>query len=511
MSRLSNSFEEFDKRANSLDRMTCAIMERFIDNEYWLPLASSTLSRAGIPLNGRNNVVNETDKPTVILFATYYLKNLLRFVALVFELVIFKSITYGQLRKTSWLKEPAQVIETFMMTNRIEQGDFSHDFAGNIEIPDDLNRFYFGSIFGGGLLNIRARIQSARRVRGEINSVVHYDVLTIIDLYRLFLDVMSFPFLLLRMQQYVSTINGDKYIKNQIMLRFHSEYLENKVDTLARYYTGRSMVKRLNIIQMVSWSENQIWHKVFFRGMSDAGFDLEKLAAFEFFNVNLDSQFATYIDNERQYRCVPGVLLAKGRYFKERHTHHNAQLAYAYREAYVHTMLLPSGKEDPIKKMIIGILLPYSIEHSLELIAMGQNLEDAGQPCCYRLHPNNRNSKVLLNALQDKIISEEPVSTFLSSLGGFVGSGSGICLEAMVLAIPVFVPMSQMFSNPLPREFLGKKWWVVAPNEIVDIVDKTVGKQDRRDLSGNIDACYFFEPINCKKLRLDFLDQTETQ
>ena len=296
-------------------------------------------------------------------------------------------------------------------------------------------------------------------------------------------------------------MNLDEYIKIQLQNRLKVEMLENKVDTLIRYYTGKSIVKHFNIKELISWSENQIWHKVFFRGMSDAGFDLDKSASFEFFNINLDSRFANYLEVEKKYRCIPGTVLTKGNYFLKYHSHHNAQLGYAFREAYIPSLIsdIDAGKYNGHK--FVGIMLPYSVSDSMELIQMGNVLERSEKVCSYRIHPNNRHCKTLIDALQGKSVHDGSTSDFLATIKILVGSGSGMCLEAIVLGIPVLVPEPQAFSHPLPREYYNKGWWLVTVENIGNQTNEVLKKSNASLIRNtSYQASYFFEPLNMIKL-----------
>lgn len=499
--QIRSDFETFDHRAKLLDEAVGLVMEHFLSDRKWLPLASSTLSRVGINLNSELEKSKEQLDFRWLLFLRFYLKNLLRFMTFVFELCLYKIISCFHLGKEIDSISQMQVVETFLMTNRIEKSDFSDRFADYIDVPYGLERCYFGTVFGGGLFDVRSRLRSAFIIKQQQNFIVHYEILSASILLQLFLNICSFPILLHRMYRYISILSVDAYIKEKLKRRLLEEMLENKVDILTRYYTGLSIRNRLNVKEMIAWSENQVWHKVFFRGMSDSGFDLNQIAAFEFFNVNIDSRFATYRKDELKYRCIPGTLLAKGQYFVDKHSHHNPILAYAHREAYIQASSSERRKISIDKNRAVGIVLPYSITDSLYLIGLGQILEESGVQCCYRLHPNNQNVRVLKDRLTRKVIHDGPVHEFLPSLRAFIGSGSGMCLEAMVLGIPVFVPQSHLFSHPLPKEFFEKKWWTVTAetvvNDLKEVIKNSAGEVNNQD---DYSASYFFEPPRLMKI-----------
>lgn len=501
MSNTKPSFKKFDDRAMALDVAIEELLSHLNADQNWLPLSSSSLSRVGIDLNEEIDETITNFTFSIRLLLLFYLKNFLRYFLLILEMSVFKFINFLKYKKKFKTTDGIQLVETFLMTNRIEQNDFSDQFVSHIEIPNSAKRLYFGSIFGGGLLGGIARLKSAFRAQDRDDFLVHYEIVSFSILAPLLLNIIYFPLLLKKIHNHTATLNTDEYIRVQLQKRLKTEMLENKVDTLLRYYTGQSIVKIFNINELISWSENQIWHKVFFRGMSDAGFDLNKSASFEFFNINLDSRFASYLQIEKKYRCIPGTVFTKGNYFLERHSHYNAQLGYAFREAYIPSLIddIEAGKYKGKKS--VGIILPYSSSDSMDLIKMGSVLESKGKVCSYRLHPNNRQSKILLKALQGRKIHEGSTGEFLSTIEVFVGSGSGMCLEALVLDIPVLVPESQAFSHPLPREYFNRGWWLVNVDNIGDVSDEVLEKLNtnliRKD---SYETSHFFEPPNWIKL-----------
>ena len=135
MGKLKLNFEKFDERAKALDVAIEELLNHLNVDKNWLPLSSSSLSRVGIDLN------DETDEtPTRYAFHTrlyllFYLKNILRYLVFIFEFFTFKFVNFFKFKRLVETPDGIQLVETFLMTNRVMQDDFSDQFTSHIEVP----------------------------------------------------------------------------------------------------------------------------------------------------------------------------------------------------------------------------------------------------------------------------------------------------------------------------------------------------------------------------------------
>ena len=238
--------------------------------------------------------------------------------------------------------------------------------------------------------------------------------------------------------------------------RLTREVTENKVDCLMRYATGRRLAFLMPVNSLISWSENQPWHRVFFAGCFASGLSPRKVAAYEFFNSNHDSFFTRYVDRYTTFESTPHTIFVKGDYWVKRSTHRRVFNIGCVREAHLYNL---KKRAKAWERPRIGIALPYSVNVSKQMIDFGLQLLNSGyNDVSFKVHPNNRRSKDIISIIPADNLFSDTSEQFFEGIDILITEGSGLGLEFLALGGYVFIFGDHHYRHSMPFEDFGDRW-----------------------------------------------------
>ena len=321
--------------------------------------------------------------------------------------------------------------------------------------------------------------------------ITEYELLTFSDWLELLKFAFAFPLQTLELERNLEKEARLERAAPSTAEKFPAEAVEHVRAALLtclaqNYMSGESRrlaAKRLAALlpensKIISWYENQVIDKCFYRGLHEAGASAKTYAA----------QLLTWPDtllnnhadpSDALHRAAPDVVLVNGSYFlpslppdapgaasqpteapgsKPYRPYPNGPEyrigpALRYRDLFDGLI-----KPDPTKPVLL--LLSYHPEESERILSLGKKLADKGVPLAIKFHPATKEQTYgdLLNFAYTKISG--PLKTALQETSLVMGSGSGSLAEAVALGVPVIAVqnIAGITFNYLPEYGRGELW-----------------------------------------------------
>lgn len=426
----------------------------------WLTWASTTLSLVNVDLMETSSF-SASRLVKIRLAAWFYLKHLLRSLFYFIELFIYRlSIRPKAIAQRG---EKIIVFETFLMAERIFNGDFSDDFVSKFSWPENKKTVLFGSVFGGRAHHSISRVKAALRAKNIKGAINQYDILRFRDvILGLFLSIRYLFFLFDLEKSLAKRIRHGCPGAIALHRRVLQEFRENKLDIILRRKTGERLVRALDVDKLVSWSENQPWHRVFFSGCLSSNCEQNQIFAYEFFNINHNSLYTRYTQPILGMP-FPGTVFVKGQYWLNGHTHPNTIDIGCFREAELKNLFFRSVDKNTAR--VLGVALPYSLDITFKMIDLAVQIhETLGMSVLFRVHPNNVGHAAVENKLSGLERCDRGKVDFYNAVDAVLTEGSGLALEAVAIGLATYVYGDKHFQHPLPFEQLGRSWFFLNEN-----------------------------------------------
>ena len=265
------------------------------------------------------------------------------------------------------------------------------------------------------------------------------------------------------------------YLRSSLIQCLGQNYLPGE----ARRLAARRLAKLLpRGSRFISWYENQVVDKCFYRGLK------EKDAKFSTFAAQLltwpDSLLNNHADpSDALHGAVPDTVLVNGPYFLPAPPHDSPEADYIatqtpganpyrpypggpdYRIGPALRYASLFGEEivpDPQKPVLM--LLSYHPEETERILAMAKPLAAQGIPIAVKFHPatNWHNFEHLLPP--EYIMVNLPLKDALLEASLVIGSGSGALPEAVAMGVPAIAINSKqgVTLNYLPSYGEGELW-----------------------------------------------------
>ena len=363
------------------------------------------------------------------------------------------------------------VIDVFMLVRRVDsEGRYKDTYLPGL--PETLEARGHAPV-------VLARLYGSRdpRLLGRVFSIWKdhpTPVLTEVELFtpgdwlRLARHLVSFPFAVLRLTAGLSRDGAEGHVRAALLRCLGQCYLPGESRRLAARRLAALLPEGSKII---SWHENQVVDKCFYRGARETRKNVTLYAAQlltwppELLNNHPDP-------SDARHNATPDVTAVNGPYFMPEPLpdapEYRVGPALRYRDP--HT--LPTLRPDPSAPILA--LLSYHPDETarvLRLLAAARpELEKAGLSVVYRFHPAVRPRAFAHLLPRTYTLSGGSLSEALEKASLVVGAGSGALPEAVSRGIPAVAVDSADHTglNYLPPFGKGTLWErVSAPEELL--------------------------------------------
>ena len=393
------------------------------------------------------------------------------------------------LPKLTAMRDSLTIVDIFTLVHRINmEGKFQDYYLpGLYETLEERSRNYVILARMYGSRDPRVLRKTFEILREHPKPVLtETELMQFPDWLRLFWFALSFPFATLRLASLLTEQGAEGHIRASLITCLTDCYLSGECRRLA----GRRLAEILpKDAKIISWYENQVVDKCFYRGLHEGGCQARTYAA----------QFLTWpptlLNNhadpsDAKHHAAPNFVAVNGPYFlpeplpalpgaqgdktpedkivampgpdTESLHHYFPYLpgpAYgvgpALRYKPVFERELTPNPDDPVL-----FLLSYHPDETRRCLAMARPLADAGITAAFKFHPATKvgdfNDLLPGNAR----LIKEGLSEALQGVSLVIGAGSGALCEAVAMGVPAVnvEPVDGLGLNYLPDYGQGELW-----------------------------------------------------
>jgi hypothetical protein len=472
--------------SDKLDRYLTRVMESSYDNLVLIcnpvvarnPFAGSLLLRIA-------KQQPEEDKKTLLTtvavkLAKYYIKILFHFFMYCVNYVSFKISKLRAQRNRIDRKRDLIVVSTFTMIDRIlhKQRFDEVNFGSLYSIMEKEGQQFviLCMLFGSKHWNMRSLIKTYNILANDPrNFITEFELLQWRDWVSLFLLCLSYPLAVLKMAR-------GEYGEYDIPFRQEVIHTldQSQVHNLVRYYLGKRL-KRLSDahIKLIAWYENQVIDMLLYRGIHDAGANIESIGCQFYLTYPLYTNLHP-LPVEREFGLLPNVILVNGPYYLSDKKALNTRVGISPRYNYLFNFQSKKDHRKDSDRLLV--LLPYEISQAETLIEMMKQFQirSPSNAITIKPHPNHQLSPpyVIPESWEQ---TTEDLSLLCSSHSIAITSGSGTALEATVMGCPVVIVgnTNGLTFNPMPEYGRDHIWDIVFDvDELKRSIENLIGYRD---------------------------------
>jgi len=373
----------------------------------------------------------------------FYLKQFYLLFSYIVAFIIYKIIYKKQCR----VDDKKIGIDIFFLVDNINKdGKFNENyFKGVYEVLEKYNQKYIfiPRLYGVGK-NPFKLVQFFKVLNGdEREFLFEFELLSIIDFFRMFFLILQYPFKVLRLIQ--NEVKGiDKLFNNEIF----RDISKQQFDAFSRYIYGKNIAKLKPINKIYSWSEFQVVDRSFNYGIRKNN-DKISLIACQFY-LNYETYFNAYVnDLDFDMLSSPHKVLVNGKYYilDREKVFYEEGVALRYNNIF---------SFDGIKKekniLLLGSYIEKDTKYMLESI-------DQLDSVIFKNHPAV-NIDNLGHISSNIKVSNENIYKLFENTKLAIGTASGTSVEAVACGISVIIIASKdnLTANPLIDYGKGKIW-----------------------------------------------------
>ena len=453
---------------------------------------------------------NYTNKSHIIIPE---LREIIRFLKIYYKNTFREYIKYIK-RKIIWMKyghrfndklgsDKLIIIDTYFLTNKIIENKIFFDtyFDQLIKTLEKkkINYAYLPIFFG---INSDDDFKQTLKIlkNHQVSMLSEFELLTTIDFLRLICLVLIYPYHVLRL---FYSLKDNSFIsqvfKNELLISLP----KLTISPFSRYLQGiRISALPFNDIKIISWYENQVIQKTFYKGLRKKKFKIDIYGCqlfiwpFSILNIICDP-------NEIDHGIVPDKVLVNGKYYLYTDKRINSDVGPSLRYNEIFNF-----KVDFNKRKDFLVLLPYFDYEIVNLLTIIKNLVFSPGRIIIKFHPttiiNRFNDLIPTNA----IVSEMNIYELFVNTKIVLSSQSGGIVEAVSVGIPAIVlPHAEKYShNPLPHFGKSIVWdYARDQNDVEELIEKFNFKLDHYNneiikISDIYKEMFFCEPTEKKVL-----------
>ncbi len=394
------------------------------------------------------------------------------------------------LPKIRGLASPLAVVDIFTLVNRINsEGKFKDYYLpGLYEALEARGHSYFilARLYGGR--DPRVLRKTFEILRGHEHPVLtEGELMQFDDWLRLLWFALSFPFAVLRITSLLGKEGSEGHIRAALIACLGQNYLSGERRRLA----GRRLAEVLpESAQIISWYENQVVDKCFYRGLWE-GKCLARTYAAQLLTWP-DTLLNNHADPaDAKHHAVPAFVLVNGSYYlpepledlpgaqgsaegsiesgAEAPRHYFPYIpgpaygvgpALRYKPVF-ETDLAPNPDGPAL------FLLSYHPEETRRCLALARPLADSGVPVAFKFHPATKVEDYQHLLPGNAALIKGGLAESLAGVSLVIGSGSGALGEAVAMGVPAIniEPADGLGLNYLPDYGQGELWERAATTE----------------------------------------------
>ena len=406
------------------------------------------------------------------------------------------------LPKVTAMRDSLTVVDIFTLVHRINMEGKFRDYylPGLYEVLEERghNCVILARMYGSR--DPRVLRQTFEILREHPQPVLtENELMTFADWLRLLWFAISFPLAVLRITALLANDGAEGQIKAALLACLPDCYLSGECRRLA----GRRLAEILpQSARIISWYENQVVDKCFYRGLAEGGSLVRTYAAqFLTWPPTLLNNHADPAD--AKHKAAPAFVAVNGPYFIPRplaslpgaqQEHGSAAEASGAATAPAPppgTISGPDAETGPAPRYFpyvpgpaygVGpalrykpvferelapdpdgpalFLLSYHPDETRRCLAMAKPLAEAGVPTAFKFHPatNVEDFRDLLPA--DARLVKGALNEALEGVSLVIGAGSGALCEAVAMGVPAInvEPVEGLGLNYLPDYGQGQLW-----------------------------------------------------
>lgn len=279
-------------------------------------------------------------------------------------------------------------------------------------------------------------IELFRVIRGApVNIITEYDLLKAVDYFGLARFICFYPFAVIRLSQqidrssYLGKVLSSELMEtlDRVTVHSYTRYLAGK--RLAGWFDGK--------ITVISWFENQVQQKNFYRGLKE-GTQYSSIYACRSY-IDFPAYLNSFVaESEVPSWVTPDKVLVNGPAYMK----HSGNLEYRLGVSFRYKYLFDPAIALSNNRTQCLLLFSYFYERNKDLLKLCLASVLASQTVKVRAHPaDTRSSQLVLPAgwIYD---ASDKVGAF-SDTAIIITSESGIAVEAAALGVSVIVVASQ--------------------------------------------------------------------
>lgn len=337
--------------------------------------------------------------------------------------------------------------------------------------------------------------------KSPVNFITEYDLLKAADFLSLVRFICLYPFAVIRLSR---RIDRSSYLGQLLSAELLKTLDKGAVPSYIRYLAGKRLAGCFDgKITIISWLENQVQQKNFYRGIRDATqySSIYGCRAYIEFPAYLNSFVA---EAEVLYGVVPDRILVNGIAYMKHSDILEYRLGVSFRYKYLFSPAIElSGSE---KQCLL--FLSYHCNRNKELINLCSASVLTRQPVKVRTHPTDTHSNQLVLPAAWLYDTSNKYSIF-NDVAIIITSASGNAVEAAALGISVIVVASQssFTFHPMFDYGRGVIWDLVFDTAELDsayerlMVQRTTNIEEIKRVAEWYKSSCFVEPTEDNILR----------
>jgi hypothetical protein len=354
------------------------------------------------------------------------------------------------------------IIAPFFILRKIREENNYTDpyFPGMDDLLEKFNRHYAYLPFFDGPRKCYEFNSIASILRKTKKPILYeFQLLGLKDLLGLLYFILTYP---LHLRNFIIGLESNSYD-----LRLLKSELLNSLDQVIfhgflRYLLGKRIAALpYKKIKVISWYENQVYDKNFYKGLKSKGNKVDIYGAqLLLYSGNILNIIPD--ENEIQSGIVPDKILVNGSIFIPKNTRLNYHVGPSFR--YSRLFKCSPKKEDQTN---ILVLLPYFLEDVENILKILSGAELIVDRVCIKAHPAIDVERFKHLFPYGATITRGDTYKLFETTKILIGAASGTLIEAASLGIPVIsIKNNARFDfNPLPEYGKGIIWQEVASSE----------------------------------------------
>lgn len=417
----------------------------------------------------------------------FYLKS---FLYLINHLITWMAV--NSFFRSNWqrVSDPVIIDSFILVESTLSSNSYSDKyFPGLDEIlsKQGKNTFLF-PCFDGKVSLLRKGAQLFRIIRNSTAKIItEYDLLKIQDFFSLVRFILFYPFAVIRLSQQV---DHSSYLGRLLSYELLGTLDQQVVFSHIRYLSGKRLASWFDgKITVVSWFENQVQQKSFYRGLRE-GAQNSSIYACRAYIVSPALLNLFVAEAEVSSGVVPDKVLVNGPAYMMHSDNLEYRLGVSFRYKYLFDTTI-----DPLAhKTRCLLILSYVYERNNELISLCSASILSRQAVKVRTHPADMHSNQL--ALPDGWTQDvsDKFDVF-NDVALIITSESGIAAEAAALGVSVIVVASQssFTCNPMLDCGRGVIWDLVFDSKELNIAYEKLMEQRATNMNEIICAAAWYK------------------